>query len=140
MGYQKRAVCVENMPYHSLISYVFYSLPQHPPPLPVREKAPFIRALGEEDGTVTILLGVACFIGIEGKQDGPTLWRAWQKLQLQYKFYMNRSSSAGPLFGYGYEESIPSVCVCVCVCACPMYVGGFLYCICKLIMLCVQQM
>jgi hypothetical protein len=111
VGYQQRAVCVENMPYHALISYAFYSSPTHL----IREKAPVIRALGEEGGTVTILLGVACFIGMGGKQDGPTLCRARQILQLQYKFYMNRCSSAGPLFGYGYEESIPSVCVCVFV-------------------------
>ena len=32
------------------------------------------------------------------------------------------------------------MCTCVCVCACPMYIGSFLYCICKLIMLCVRQM
>jgi hypothetical protein len=46
------------MPYHALISYAFYIFPLSP----IRENAPFIRALGEENGTVTILLGVA-FIG-----------------------------------------------------------------------------
>lgn len=66
MGNQKRAVRVENMPYHSLISYAFYSSPP-----PIREKAPFIRSLGEENGIVNVLLGVACFIGKRGKQDGP---------------------------------------------------------------------
>jgi hypothetical protein len=129
---KKRAVCVENMPYHSLISYAFYGYFF----APIRENAPFIRALGEEDGTVTILLGVPCFIGRGGIRDGPTLCTAWQILQLQCKFYMNRVSSAGPLFGYDYEENVTSVCLC----ACPMYIGSFLYCICKLIMLCVQQM
>jgi hypothetical protein len=142
VGNQKRAVSVENMPYHSLISYAFYSSPSPPK----REKAPFIRALGQKNGTVTILLGIACFIGKGRKTGWAQLCRAWQILQLQYEFYMNRFSSAGPLFGYDYEESIPSVCVCVyvyvcvCVCACPMYIGSFLYCICKLIMLCVRQM
>jgi hypothetical protein len=115
-----------------LFIYIFFA--------PIRENAPFIRALGEEDGIVNILLGVVCFIGMGGKQDGPTLCRAWQILQLQYEFCMNRFSSAGPLFGYECEESIPNVCVCVCVCACPMNTGTSLYCICKLIMVCVEQM
>ena len=122
---------------HAVSLTDFICILQFPPP--IREKAPFIRSLGEENGIVNVLLGVSCFIGKRGKQDGPNCAEHGRYYKCGINFIWIGLAQRGH-YSVMTTKKAYRVCFCLYVCvralACPMCIGSFLCRICKLIMLC----